>query len=117
MSIYNSEVIVVQEDLPANVNGASNPIRNVNNLESYTVFAIFQSLGGSATGTVSIEVSPDGVNWTTYIGTAQAYTSSTVMHSWEFQTPSHVMSRVFNQTTVPNGGTIKILVSRKGTNS
>jgi hypothetical protein len=119
MTTYNTQTLLVQTGLSVAVDGGSRVIKDVNQLESYTIFAKFDMSGGATSaGNVLIQISlDDGVTWSAVQGSTLAYTSATTAHSWEFQTPSHVMSRVFVDYSSGAGGTMDIYVARKGLNN
>lgn len=114
MSSYSKQIVLVDENIDANVASTSTPIQNLEMLESYTIFCEFNGLGTGTTGQVSVQVSHNGTKWSEVQGSTLNYTDATDMHSWELQQPSHVMSRVVIAPVTPNGGTINIYVSRKG---
>lgn len=109
----SSDEVLVQDDFDAATSGGSVPVSGLRGLRGYAIFCYFSGLGTGAAGTLMVQVSGNGVDWSDVSSLSPApYTDTTPVISFETIYPAHPYVRIYNNATTPNGGTITITIVR-----
>lgn len=83
--------ILTSQSIAANY---STPAIDVEQYDGYSIQNVFSGLAPTASGTFSLEISNDNVNFSTYPSSATNFASGTTNQMWEVTTKRHKYVRV-----------------------
>lgn len=96
----------VMDDARAVSTSANSAAISVSQDDGYCLHAVFANMAATAAGSIKLQISLDGTNFSDYPSSSQDFTNTTTNLFWEVSTKRHLYVRLALTATGTGAGTV-----------